>query len=344
MIKKRLTFIFTTALTAFLFVLFLWKADFEGIICAVGNARADFFVYAILIMLISLAIRAHRWKLLLKSPPSVPMMDFFSAMMAGFAISFLAPGRMGELARPYILAKKNNLSVSSTFATVVLERIIDTIVLLIMLSLFLVLPSGITGGHIPMDWTDKLYKLGIIGFGVIFSILLILLFMKWKTKTFKKIILSVTSFLPGKLSSAVADMAEKFLLGFSSLKADLNLFFICMESIIIWTLIALYNWMAFIAFDTKLSFPAMFLMIPMTAIGIALPTPGGIGGYHAVCRFGLVTFFAVEINTAVAATVAVHALSWITMSTTGLFFLLREGYTLSTLKELSVNVDKDAKK
>ena len=113
MIKKRLTFIFTIALTVLLFVLFLWKADLKSVLNAVRDARPDFFVYALIVMFISLGLRAHRWKLLLRSPPSVSMMNLFSAMMAGFAISFLAPGRLGEFARPYILAKKRELSVQN---------------------------------------------------------------------------------------------------------------------------------------------------------------------------------------------------------------------------------------
>ncbi len=328
--KKNLTIFFTLLLTAVLLYLFFRNADFGRIMESLKGARMDLILCALVIMFISLLIRAHRWRLLL-GKPETGIYDLFSAIMAGFSISFLAPGRLGEFARPYILAKKYDFPVSEAFATVVLERIIDTLVILIMLSAFLILPGDITGTDISDEWTETLLYSGLTGLAVILIALSVIIFLTRKPAYAEKTVLFMSGFLSEKLSSKLAATAARFLSGFSSLRFDLNALFVFLESAVVWLLIALYNWLGFEAFGMGLPLAAMLLIIPVTAVGISVPTPGGVGGYHAVCGFALTAFFSIDKNTAVAATIAVHALSWIPISAAGLIFLLREGYSLSKL-------------
>ena len=70
-------------------------------------------------------VRAERWAYLLapiKSP--ISKRNLFSGVMIGYAINNVLP-RVGEFVRPYILGKREKISISSTLATVVVERILD---------------------------------------------------------------------------------------------------------------------------------------------------------------------------------------------------------------------------
>lgn len=82
----------------------------------------------------SLWVRAVRWKYLMKPAGEFTSKRLFYPMMAGFAINSLLPARVGEFARAYVLGKKEKLPFASVFATIVVERIFDSITLLILLA------------------------------------------------------------------------------------------------------------------------------------------------------------------------------------------------------------------
>ena len=59
--------------------------------------------------------------------------------MIGFAASALLPARAGEVLRPWLLARKEGLSATAAFATIILERVLDTVMVLLLFGLFLLL-------------------------------------------------------------------------------------------------------------------------------------------------------------------------------------------------------------
>ncbi len=87
-------------------------------------------------------IRALRWRLLLQ-PLGVPVSlnARWKSLNIGFAVTNLALGRLGELARPFALSKMVPVSTSGAFGTVVLERVLDMVALLILLLLTLLAPA-----------------------------------------------------------------------------------------------------------------------------------------------------------------------------------------------------------
>lgn len=99
--------------------------------------RAFQWVWAIpflFLTIFSMWIRAWRWHYLLKPALNLKTKELFGPMMAGFALNGLLPARIGEFARAYILAKKHNAPFTKIFATIVVERIFDTLTLLALLS------------------------------------------------------------------------------------------------------------------------------------------------------------------------------------------------------------------
>lgn len=79
-------------------------------------------------------LRAWRWHYFLKPSVNLTTKQLFGPMMAGFALNGLLPARIGEFARAYILGKKYQLPFTKVFATIVVERIFDTLTLLVLLT------------------------------------------------------------------------------------------------------------------------------------------------------------------------------------------------------------------
>jgi len=113
----------------------------------------------------SLGVRAVRWKYLMAPAGEFSSARLFSPMMAGFAINSLLPARLGEFARAYVLGKKERLPFTSVFATIVVERIFDSITLLVLLAF--VFGTLKMDPSISYNYSSK----GELSFGVLATIL-----------------------------------------------------------------------------------------------------------------------------------------------------------------------------
>jgi len=79
------------------------------------------------------------------------------------------------------------------------------------------------------------------------------------------------------------------------------------NSLIAWLMISGASWVGVRSCGAEIPFGAMLVILPLLVLGIALPTPGGAGGYHAAMTFGLTALFAVDEAVAVGASFVVHA-------------------------------------
>jgi len=57
---------------------------------------------------------------------------------------------------------------------------------------------------------------------------------------------------------------------------------------------------------TAVGFADVLVMLPLLALGVSLPTPGGVGGYHALMQFGLTALFGVDPTVAAGAGILMH--------------------------------------
>ena len=72
--------------------------------------------------------------------------------------------------------------------------------------------------------------------------------------------------------------------------------------------------------------------LAMEALGLAIPTPGGIGGFHKACQLVLTRFYAFSIDSSVAVAVLFHLIGTLPVLTTGLFLFAREGLRWKDVK------------
>ncbi len=70
-------------------------------------------------------------------------------------------------------------------------------------------------------------------------------------------------------------------------------------------------------------------------VGVAAPTPGAIGGFHAAYIFAVTTFFGVDTDRAAAAALVLHAISFVPVTLLGVVFMMREGLTLAGARRLA---------
>jgi len=83
-------------------------------------------------------LRALRWQYLLRPIGATRFREAFRTTVIGFAANTVLPARAGEVVRPYLLARREGLSVPATFTTIILERLLDFVTVLSLFGLFLV--------------------------------------------------------------------------------------------------------------------------------------------------------------------------------------------------------------
>src|SRR5204863_7424459 len=100
------------------------------------HARPEWLALSLATMFANLVIRAWRWQYLLEPLGHTTFANAFRATAVGYAASSILPARAGELIRPYFLARQEHMSETGAFATIVLERLLDILTVLVLLASF----------------------------------------------------------------------------------------------------------------------------------------------------------------------------------------------------------------
>ena len=90
-----------------------------------------------------------------------------------------------------------------------------------------------------------------------------------------------------------------------------------------------------VAFGIDMPFAGTFLLQALLVIGVAVPTPGGVGSYHEAYRIGVTTFFGAPNDRAVAAAIVTHAISFVPVVLLGIVFMAQDGLSVRSLKDLA---------
>src|SRR3954452_1922722 len=121
---------------AALLALFLYNVDLRGVLSEILHADVQWLLLALATMFVNLAVRAWRWQYLLEPLGAAPFGSAFKATAVGFAASSVLPARAGEVIRPYFLARQENMSATGAFATIILERVLDMVTVLVLLAAY----------------------------------------------------------------------------------------------------------------------------------------------------------------------------------------------------------------
>jgi uncharacterized membrane protein YbhN (UPF0104 family) len=150
-----------------------------------------------------------------------------------------------------------------------------------------------------------------------------------------RLALRVERVLPAKLAQAVAGFVETFAQGLAVMRQPGRLLVSLLLSFPLWLSIAAGIWITSHAFHMTFGFLGSFLVMTLLVVGVAVPTPGQVGGFHAMYKIAVVVFFGVPETTAVGAAIVLHAVSFVPVTILGVIFMAREGLSLGRMRELA---------
>jgi hypothetical protein len=320
-------------LLAFALLVFFFRGqDWAALGGALRDARMLPLAGLVLVTLAVYSVRAWRWGDLLLPLGRVGFADLFSATMVGFASGLLIP-RAGELVRPWLVSRRHPIPTSAGFATIILERLVDLVTVLALFAAYLfVLPTP--AAQIENRLTELLKLGGAVTGALAVGVLAFLLALHANAERVTALLERMLARFPRFVAEPCGRMLRAFSGGLAVLRAPLpQLAKIGLQSLAVWLLIALGFHLNHAAFGIVLPFHATFLLIAFLVVGVAIPTPGMVGGFHAFYLLALAEVFAVPRATAAAAALAAHALSNLPILAFGLVLLGREGLSLGRVVE-----------
>jgi uncharacterized protein (TIRG00374 family) len=323
------------ALAIGLLALFLHNVNVTRMMADIVHAQPEWLALSLATMFANLAIRAWRWQYLLEPLGQTTFADAFRATAVGFAASSVLPARAGELIRPYFLARsQRRMSATGAFATIVLERVLDMITVLVLLASYVfVFGRDMTAANpvafVAVKWAGVTAGAGAV---VAFTVLFLL---AGNAERLGRVLLRLEQVLPSKLAGMIAGVVQQFATGLGAVRRPGRLLVALLWSFPLWLSIALGIWAVAVAFRFTVPFTGSFLLIALLVIGVAVPTPAGIGGFHEAFRIGVTMFFGAPDDAAVGSAIVLHAFSIGPALLLGLFFAAQAGLNVSGMRQLA---------
>ncbi len=302
--------------------LFLYGIDYPRTGEALQGANYIYVLPAIAVYFGSLFFRTYRWQFLLRHLRPLSMARLYPVVVIGYMANNVLPVRLGEVARSYYLSKQENVSATSTLATVGVERVFDGLTLMFFV---LVVWPFLPLGDFFKDDAGAIELVRTIGGAVVMVMFVVAIVLFVAVTTYPTLGRRLTTlllvFVPGRFKDTVRMLCEQFIRGLESLNSPGRLFIIFVLSIPIWMMESVMYYLITLSFDLDASFALIMLTTATSNLIGAIPnTSGGIGTFEWATKVTLVSF-GIQTEPAVAYAAALHVVLWLPVVIAGLVYL-----------------------
>jgi len=312
----------------------LSRVDYKEVATAFSKANYLWTLPMMLSVIITMLIRAARWKWLIEPLRKISFRTLYSSVMIGFMANNLLPARIGEVVRAVSLSRQCSLSKSAVFATIVAERVFDSLGLLFVFMVTLIF----------IDFPDELKQAGLAAM-LLTAVLLFFLYLLYvKTDLAVKIFKLPIGIISKKMAARADLLLRQFASGLSILTAPISIVIIFLYSIFLWAFTAVSGYLIFIAFDLYPNVWAAFIVLFVTVLAVSLPSsPGYIGTFHLACimAFKLISSLgmigqAVSDSVALSFSVVLWSCQFFPVTVIGLYYLKKEHLNFKDIGEEKV--------
>jgi uncharacterized protein (TIRG00374 family) len=323
---RVINFLIGFGLAALLLWFFLSDADWAALGAAIGRAHGGFLALAFAGHFLSLVIRSQRWRILL-SPIKrdihyAPVWKYFNI---GFAVTSLLPGRIGEVLRPYLLARDQGISFASSFATVVTERVIDLVAVLALLGTIFLFPDALgpqAGDPQAALLIGTIKAFGLAALAVALAAIVFLALLRMKTEWALAIVRFLSKPLPKKASELAERLVRSFAAGIGGLRGLRDIGMVLVITVANWLLVAGCFWLALGGFGMWVPYHHVFFLLAVVALGVVVPTPAGTGTFHVAVAIVAFNLWGLPESSVKAYAIVNHLITFSPVVIIGVFYLL----------------------
>ena len=287
------------------------------------TARYWWLIPGVGVYFIGVWVRSWRWHYLLRPVKAIPTPKMFPIVAIGYMGNNIYPARAGEILRAVILKRKEDISISASLATIVVERVFDGVVMLGFVFLNLPELTTLTGAS---GFIGNIQTLALWGAAAFLGVLGVFLAAAMFPAQAEIVIMKLIQVLvPEKFREKTNEIVLRFLNGLESLRSPREAIMVLLTSIVIWLLETGKYWFVMQAFNFEVSFFALMLMNGIVNLATTIPSaPGYVGTFDAP-GIAVLTAYGVEQGIAAGYTLVLHAALWLPITLLGAYFMLREG-------------------
>jgi glycosyltransferase 2 family protein len=297
---------------------------FEDVTKNLQDLRYIFLIPAVLLSVLIQLLRSFRWGVILSPLANINQKRLFPVTCVGFMAIALFPFRMGELVRPYLISTKSGITMTSALATVVVERVLDSMILVVIM-LFVAMNSDLPG------WIVKSEYIFLI---TLSALLFVIVFLYLKTGVVLKFLSILLRGFP-KINIKLEGLIKMFVNGFKIFNTPRQFTSAVLLSVLIWIISGLIIYILFLSIGFKLPLVSAFFVLFITIAGISLPAaPGFLGNFQMGCIIAL-SVFSIPRSDALAFSVVYYSCGVGVNLLLGLIFLPFVDLSIKEIKELT---------
>src|SRR5262245_26592111 len=319
MSRKSLFFLCLAGIGVYvLYRLSAWGFDWSLFLATLWNVQPWWLGASVGVTMLTYVARAARWQVLLHPLKSVSMGPLISTNVLGFSAIYLL-GRPGELVRPIWLTRREQIPLTSSFATIIVERVLDTLMLIVLFGLALILVELPAAA----EHTVKLMKdtAWLMVAGAVAAMVFLFFFRS-----------NVDRFLRYVRIAKLASLLKNFAEGLSFLDRTRTFALVLVHSVVVWAVIVLQFWFMLLGMNFHFSISAATLIMVGAAIGSVAQIPGIGGGFQAGYVFCMSTFFGVPTEQAIASSLIAWISQYVPTVLAGGLYMITHGLSLKDLR------------
>ncbi len=276
----------------------------------------------IAIYFVAVWARAWRWHYLLQPIKPIPTLRMFPIVTIGYAGNNIFPARAGEVLRAIVLKRHEQVPISASLATIIVERVFDGVVMLAFVFLNLPQLARLTADS---GFVGDIRTLALVGSGAFIGALAIFLWAAMVPEKAQKVVEAVVRRIVPKQQERVLELSDRFLGGLESLRSPRDALMVFLTSIVIWLLETGKYWFLMHAFPFEVSFFALMLMNGIVNLATTIPSaPGYVGTFDAP-GIAILAAFGVPQAIAAAYTLVLHVALWLPITVLGVYYMFKEG-------------------
>jgi glycosyltransferase 2 family protein len=333
-----------TAAGVLLSLLLLWWALRDvspgEVLSQIAAADPLLFALSIVVALAGFWIRAARWGLLIiPFRRDVPFRPRLAATFIGFAANNVLPARIGEFARAFALSRLAAVRAESAFATLVVERLLDGIVIVGLLFAAMAAPGFPTVAHVGgVDLRMVALLVALVMGGVVVALFAAVV----ARRQAGRIVRVASRFLPHRLREPFLRAMRSFSTGLGVLRSPGLFFASLLLALGQWVFLALSFLLGFRAFGIdQVPFSGAVFLQSLIGLAVAIPSsPGFFGPFEAAARAGL-SLWDVPPEQAISFAIGFHIAGFIPVTVIGIYYVWRLGLRWSDVRHSEEVVEEE---
>jgi len=333
--SQRLQLVLGLAIAAVALYFTFRGVSFHEIFGTLKTLKAHYLVFALVLFVLSFVFRAYRWRQLLMTVKPVPVNRIYSPLMIGF-MGNLLPLRAGEFIRAFLLGQREGTGFSSSFATIVVERLFDLLAVLGLFAGLLVFhPTAFVphGGAGNPAIVKGVQIFGWVSLGVFLAVAAFSYLLSHHEQSARSLVRFFTRFLPRHLQERIDEVLRAFTVGFGVLRDPRGMAVTVAFTALLWGVIVLTNYPLYYCYglEDRLPLVSLVTLLVLTAAAVMIPTPGFVGPWQFAVTFVLSDLYGVERSVAVSFSLISWFLQMALIFLAGAFFLVRDNISFSEI-------------